>query len=176
MSEPTPEMVAFFERRTAEHIDRVRKCLYVLAAATDHAQALLERASVHDESKYSTEERVPYIWMTEFHRCRHRGEAFEYPEGMEAQVRAAIDHHMANNRHHPDFHADPNDMTEVDLIEMVCDWTAMSMEFDECDGSARSWADKTIGTRVHFNEKNRDFVYRMIELLDSKLDEAAKML
>ena len=30
-------------------------------------------------------------------------------------VREAIDHHMSMNRHRPEFHADPNDMTEIDF-------------------------------------------------------------
>ncbi len=42
----------------------------------------------------------------------------------------------------------------------------MSQEFGQ--GSARAWADKTIGRRVHFDEDKRRFVYEMIELLDSK--------
>ena len=28
---PTPEMIAFYERRTQEHIERVRRCLAVMA-------------------------------------------------------------------------------------------------------------------------------------------------
>ncbi len=86
---------------------------------------------------------------------------------MEKLVRKAIDHHMMTNRHHPEFHADPNDMTEVDLIEMVCDWTAMSQEFGQDGGSARGWADKTIGKRVHFNADRAAFVYQTTDLLDS---------
>ena len=162
-------MVAFYERRTKEHIDRVRRCLSVLAAVTEYADELNERAKVHDASKFSPEERIPYIWLTEFHRCRRSGEPFEYPDGMEDQVRAAIDHHMSTNRHHPDFHADPNDMSDVDLIEMVCDWTAMSQEFDQHGGSARGWADKTVGSRVKFNQEKSRFIYAMIDLLDSEI-------
>ena len=162
-------MVAFYERRTKEHIDRVRRCLSVLAAVTEYADELNERANVHDASKFSPEERIPYIWLTEFHRCRRSGEPFEYPDGMEDQVRAAIDHHMSTNRHHPDFHADPNDMSDVDLIEMVCDWTAMSQEFDQDGGSARGWADKTVGSRVKFNQEKSRFIYAMVDLLDSEL-------
>ncbi len=82
---------------------------------------------------------------------------------------AAVEHHMSVNRHHPDCHADPNDMSGVDLIEMVCDWTAMSLEFDQDGGSARAWADKTLGHRVPFNEEQRRFIYEMIALLDSKI-------
>jgi hypothetical protein len=169
-SDPTPEMVAFYQRRTNEHIDRVRRCLAIMASATEHTEELNQRAQIHDASKFGPEERVPYIWLTEFHRCRRDGEPFAYPDGMQDRVRAAIDHHVATNRHHPSFHADPNDMSDVDLIEMVCDWTAMSQEFDQDGGSARVWADKTIGNRVHFNDDKRRFIYEMIDLLDSMLN------
>ena len=173
-SEPTPEMVAFYERRTNEHIDRVRRCLTVMASVTEYADELRERARVHDASKFGPEERIPYIWLTELHRCRHSGEPFSYPDGMEERVRAAINQHVTANRHHPDFHDDPNDMTDVDLIEMVCDWTAMSQEFGQDGGSARGWADKTIGQRLQLGDDRRDFVYRMISLLDSQLGNDAE--
>ena len=162
-------MVAFYERRTEEHIERVRRCMAVMASVTEYADELNERAPIHDASKYGPIERIPYIWLTEFHRCRRAGEPFTYPEGMEDRVRAAITHHVTTNRHHPDFHPDPNDMTDVDVIEMVCDWTAMSQEFGQDGGSARGWADKTIGKRHHFNDERKQFIYLMIDLLDSEL-------
>lgn len=46
----------------------------------------------------------------------------------------------------------------------------MSQEFGEDNGSARRWADKTIGNRLHLNEQRRQFVYDMISLLDANLD------
>lgn len=167
--EPTPEMLAFYERRTNQHIQRVRRCLTLLAGITDYGEELLERARVHDASKFGPEERIPYVWLTEYHRCRRNGEPFAYPEGMEERVKRAIRHHVSSNRHHPEFHADPNDMSEVDLIEMVCDWTAMAQEFREEGGSARGWADKVIGKRVAFNAEKRRFIYQMIESLDRQL-------
>lgn len=162
-------MIAFFERRTHEHIERVRKCLLALATATPHGDELRERAKVHDASKFGPEERVPYVWLTEYHRCRRSGEAFEYPAGMKEQVRRAINHHLTTNRHHPEFHADPNDMTDVDLMEMVCDWTAMAQEFEQDGGSARAWAEKTIGQHVHFADERRRFIFEIIDLLDRQL-------
>jgi len=90
---------------------------------------------------------------------------------MEDRVRRAIQHHVTTNRHHPDFHDDPNDMTDADLIEMVCDWTAMSQEFNQDGGSARDWADKTIGSRVQFSDDRRAFIYATIDLLDSLLKQ-----
>ena len=164
--EPTPEMLAFYEQRTREHIERVHRCLALLARGTDYGAELIERARVHDASKFGPEERIPYVWLTEYHRCRRSGEPFEYPEGIAERVQRAIHHHVTTNRHHPECHADPNDMSEVDLIEMVCDWTAMAQEFGQDGGSARRWADKTVGQRVAFNAEKRRFIYQVIEALD----------
>jgi hypothetical protein len=168
-AEPTAEMLAFSERRTNEHIERVRRCLTLLAAVTDYGEELLERARAHDASKFGPEERIPYVWLTEYYRCRRKGEPFEYPEGIAERVKRAIRHHVTSNRHHPEFHADPDDMTDVDLIEMVCDWTAMAQEFGQDGSSARGWADKTIGTRVAFNADKRRFIYQVIEVLDRQI-------
>lgn len=167
--EPTPEMFAFYERRTSEHIERVRRFLVLMAQVTDHGEMLIERARVHDASKYGTEERIPYVWLTEYHRCRRNGEPFQYPEGVAEAAKRAIHHHVTTNRHHPEFHADPNDMSDVDLIEMVCDWTAMAQEFGEDGGSARGWADKTVGRRVAFNAENVRFIYEIIAELDRQI-------
>ena len=169
MGDPTAEMIAFFEQRTREHVSRVGRCLHLLASVTDHGDELRQRAKAHDASKLGPKERLPYIWLTEFHRCRRGGLPFAYPPDIEDQVRDAIRHHVTRNRHHPEFHADPNDMTDVDLIEMVCDWTAMALEYGEHGGSARAWADKSIGTRIHFNTERRALVYEMIAVLDHEL-------
>ena len=166
MEAPSQEMIAFYERRTREHIDRVRNCLSLIAASTDFKEELIARGVAHDASKFGPEERVPYIWLTEFHRCRRDGKLFQYPNGIEAQIHLAVAHHLQSNRHHPEFHGNPNDMTKVDLIEMVCDWTAMAQEFGQDGGSARGWANKTIGYRVHFNDENRSFVYEVIQQLE----------
>ena len=103
-------MLAFYEHRTREHIERVARCLEAMAGAVDFGPELLERAKVHDASKFGPEERIPYVWLTEYHRCRRSGEPFAYPPGVADQVRQAIHHHVTFNRHHPEFHADPNDM------------------------------------------------------------------
>ena len=164
--DPTPGMINFYERRTWEHIERVRKCLTLLADVDERGGELQARAAAHDASKFGPEERIPYVWLTEYHRCRRAGEAFAYPEGVAEDVVSATRHHVTTNRHHPEFHADPNDMTEVDLIEMICDWTAMSQEFGQDGGSARGWADKAIGSRLMLDDPKRQFVYTIIEKLD----------
>lgn len=170
--QPTPEMTEFYERRTLAHIGRVRSCLSVMAEITEYGAELLVRAEEHDASKFGPEERIPYIWLTEFHRCRRNGEFFHYPDGVAEQIERAVQHHMSVNRHHPEYHQRPDEMSDVDLIEMVCDWTAMAQEFDQNGGSARGWADKVIGTLVHFGPRHRQFVYSMIELLDQRLSRS----
>jgi hypothetical protein len=167
--EPTPEMLAFYERRTSEHIERVGRCLALLARITVHGEELIERARAHDASKFGPEEHIPYVWLTEYHRCRRNGEAFTYPEGVAETVKRAIHHHVTTNKHHAEFHPDPNEMSEVDLIEMVCDWTAMAQEFGQDGGSARGWADRTVGKRVVFNPAKRRFIYQVIEELDRQI-------
>lgn len=166
--EPTEEMIKFFEQRTHAHIARVGKQLRIIATIkTEHANELEQRAIHHDASKFSLEERVPYIWLTEYHRCRREGKSFCYPDGMAERVEKAIQHHVIFNRHHPEYHSNPNDMTDIDIIEMVCDWTAMSEEFDQDGGSARRWAEHTVGERVKFNAERRDFIFDIISLLDA---------
>jgi Family of unknown function (DUF5662) len=169
LADPTPAMLAFYEQRTRDHIARVARCLELLADCSVDAAELRERTRVHDASKFGDEERIPYVWLTEFHRCRRSGETFAYPPGVAERVTLAIQHHMTTNRHHPEFHVDPNDMSEVDLIEMVCDWTAMAQEFAQDNGSARGWADKTVGKRVPFNDEKQQFIYRTIEELDRRI-------
>lgn len=165
--EPTPRMIEFYEQRTHAHIARVAANLTLMAAETPYEAELLARAQTHDQSKFGPEEKLLYVWLTEFHRCRHRGIDFEYPDGVSEQVQRAVTHHMTHNRHHPEFHDDVRNMTEVDLIEMVCDWTAMSQEFNQSGGSAREWADRTVDHKVPFSKSQKTFIYQMIEKLDA---------
>jgi hypothetical protein len=167
LPEPTPEMVQNYEDRTARHIKLVADNLLQLANHREDAQELQQRAETHDQSKYGSEERLPYIWLTEFHRCKNDGLPFEYPPGVQETVRGATWHHISTNSHHPEAHDSPTDMRELDLIEMVCDWTAMAQELGENGGSAKSWADKNIGSKWEFDEQQVKFIYRIIEELDS---------
>lgn len=168
-AEPTAAMLEFFERRTRAHIARVARCLKLVAKDSPHAAELIERAGVHDASKFGPEERVPYVWLTEYHRCRRLGVPFEYPAGVAEQVRSAIRHHVTSNRHHPEAHADPSAMSDVDLIEMVCDWTAMSQESGQDGGSARGWAERALREKFAFDPERQRFILQTIEALDRLL-------
>lgn len=170
--EPTDEMVSFFEQRTWEHIARVRRCLELLGQVTVHTDELRLRAEVHDLSKFEPPERLGYIWITEYFRHIRSGGRYAYPEGIEPLADAAKHHHYHNNRHHIEFHASPADMTDVDLMELVCDWTAMAQEYGEANASAFGWARKVLTSRWQFPTEREVFIMETIRILDERLSQA----
>lgn len=92
----------------------------------DTRQDLLYRINTHDQSKFSSKEIIGYTYTTEFYgkKC---GYVFTNDEKYEMDK--AWEHHYKTNPHHPDFHDNINNMSIIDIIEMVCDWGAMSLEF-----------------------------------------------
>jgi hypothetical protein len=159
---PTPEMFDFFAERTHRHLTNVKVCLERMQEIYPalHAQ-LAERITTHDQTKFQAEEHIAYVHLTWFHKMRNEGKAYKYPSPeVEAAVQNATRHHIASNRHHPEYHGDLNDMTKVDLIEMVCDWEAMSIELG---GNTKEWADTNVGTKWKFNPENTKLIYMFIE-------------
>ena len=171
MQEPTKAMVEFYEKRTREHIGRVQKNCEALADSglliPEASRKLRARGESHDASKYGDAERGPYIWITEFYRCKNAGIPFEYPEGMEKICRDASGLHVHNtdNGHHPEAHKSPSYMDDVDLAEMVCDWHGMSQEVG---GKTREWADRNVGSKWEFTPAQVKRIYEFIEFFEPK--------
>lgn len=111
---------------TLRHIRRVGWCLNELCT-TLHARAL-----VHDQSKLESPEKETFDKVTP----RLRGLTYgsdEYNAQL-AEMKPALDHHYAMNRHHPEhFPNGIDDMSLLDLIEMFCDWKAATER--HADGS-----------------------------------------
>lgn len=168
---PTAEMIQYFEARTWRHIRLVRLLLSAFPAELVLHRELELRGELHDQSKFEADERFAYIWLTEWHRCRNHGISFAYPVGVESSISNAIKHHLTNNRHHPEFHPSPSSMSRVDIIEMCCDWTAMSLEKDGIRGSARKFANDTVGTKWMFDETSREQIFTNIEILDDVVQQ-----
>jgi hypothetical protein len=164
---PPERMVENYLKRTGEHIGRVGVNLEKLEGFDGFTlKELRERGKAHDQSKYQDDEKLPYIWITEFYKCKNAGEPFQYPPGAEKKTRQASGLHVSRNRHHPEAHEDCNRMTDMDILDMVCDWTAMSQELGQ-GGSAREWADRNVGTRWNFNDERKAYIYRVIDALDA---------
>lgn len=104
---------------TMKHIDMVRRLLSKIIIL------LLERSEKHDLSKLSPPE------ATIFSKYIDLLSQYEYGSDAYYQCRSlmssALDHHYANNRHHPEhFRNGIDDMNLVDILEMLCDWKAAS--------------------------------------------------
>lgn len=167
---PPEPLVRRFLRRTHTHIALVRKNLEIVAAHPDHghlAEELRRRGEEHDRSKFTEAELVPRIWLLEYYRCKAAGEPFEHPPGMSERVETALRLHMAANRHHPEYHADVNDMTEADVIEMVCDWTAVA-ELIHGARSALDWARQCVEVTYPFDAAHRELIFKIVHLLGER--------
>lgn len=86
---------------------------------------LVDRAIVHDSSKFSDGEFYPYAAnLSRFKAAAYGSSA--YRDACQA-IAPAIQQHFHENRHHPEhFAAGVTEMTLVDVLEMVCDWIAAS--------------------------------------------------
>jgi len=100
-----------------KHQQVVRGFLYRMIVELDR------RARTHDQSKLESPEQEIF--------AESGGELSKMPYGSKeyldnlARIQPALDHHYANNRHHPQHW--PNgvdDMTLLDLCEMLADWKA----------------------------------------------------
>lgn len=171
---PTAEMIDNFINRTAKHIGLVCKNLGYIIEYYESLEEpgdkmmweLVHRSKTHDASKYQEPEYTPYLWITEFYRCKNLNIPFEYPPGIEAKTKQASWHHIHTNSHHPEYHVDINNMPLTDVLEMICDWAGMAEELGE-GISAKPWATKVIGTKFKFNEKMTKLIFDKIDLLDS---------
>ncbi len=112
--------------KTLCHIENVRNLLNAVV------YEFLRRGEVHDQTKLKTpeveifEEFTPKLknityGSEEYHECLRK-------------MKPALDHHYANNRHHPEYFKNGiDDMNLFDILEMLVDWKASSMRHEDDD-------------------------------------------
>jgi hypothetical protein len=126
--------------RTTLHIFLVQRCALRVARAGlvsgPLALELLEQVVHHDRSKWSEEE-----WGAYAHHWHVLSAEERETEEARAAFAPAWAHHKAHNPHHVGHHAHVDEMSEVDMIHMVCDWAAMSAERGQ---SLSEWAHQSI--------------------------------
>ena len=104
---------------TQSHIDRVAKLLFRFSKNLD------ARGQLHDATKLVDPEKATFDEMTP--KLKDSTYGSEEYKGFLAAMKPALDHHYANNRHHPEHHKNGvNDMDLFDVVEMLCDWKAAS--------------------------------------------------
>jgi len=102
---------------TKEHI------LNVTEAMGHICSELLKRALNHDASKLVPPELEYFDKFTPLLKTLKYGTP-KYQASLD-ELKPALDHHYAHNRHHPEHHKDGvSGMNLVDIIEMFCDWYA----------------------------------------------------
>lgn len=121
---------------TQEHIHQVKGLLI------DIIRRLNERALYHDRSKLQP----PEVSIFAEHTPKLKGTTYgseEYKRYLQ-EMKPALDHHYAVNSHHPEHYPNGiNDMSLLDLIEMLADWKAATMRH----------ADGDIGKSLTINQK-----------------------
>lgn len=118
---------------TNAHIHRVRELI-------DRVQDnISQRSYVHDASKLEEPEKSIFDTYTPKLKGCTYGSA-EYKSYL-AEMKVALDHHYAACSHHPEhFRHGINDMSLLDLIEMLCDWKAAGER--HADGSMKASFEK----------------------------------
>lgn len=105
---------------TIAHIETVRKYIKIF---TDK---LTNRGIEHDHQKLESPE------VEIFAECKSKLANLtygsnEYNASLK-ELDTALSHHYANCRHHPEhFAKGVNDMSLIDIAEMLCDWKASSL-------------------------------------------------
>ena len=99
---------------------------------------LIKRAVEHDYSKFSPEEFDAFEEATPNLKNLVYGSE-EYRSELR-KIKPAIQHHYQVNRHHPEYFEFEvegingiNQMTLIDLVEMVCDWIAATQRVKDGD-------------------------------------------
>lgn len=123
-----PTMPEIYDSRpeTIAHISRVQNLL------SECITNLTDRAVAHDQSKLESPEKEAFDLLTpKLKKLTYGSE--EYRATLR-EMKPALEHHYANNSHHPEHY--PNGiegMSLFDIIEMLVDWKAASER--HADGS-----------------------------------------
>jgi hypothetical protein len=141
---------------TLKHIGTVRNFIQSIR------DELQERAVHHDASKLEDPElEIFNIYIPKLKNRTYGSD--EYKQYLK-EMNVALDHHYANNRHHPEHY--PNgirDMSLVDLVEMLCDWLAATKRHD--DGDIRRSIELN-QERFGYSDELKQILYNTLEFLE----------
>jgi hypothetical protein len=112
--------------------DTLRHSLRVADLMSGPIKELVDRSVRHDLSKTREPELATYAEFVPKLRTTAYGTAEH--QALVAAMGDGLRHHHAHNRHHPEhFPNGINDMTLVDLIEMLADWRAATERGPDSD-------------------------------------------
>ena len=135
---------------TLNHIHDVRKNLFIFI------DDLLKRSLAHDASKLESPEREIFAEkLDSLGKCEYG--SLEYKKTLE-DVRPAIEHHYSKNDHHTEhFPNGINDMTLIQLLELLADWKA---------ATKRNKAGNILKS-IEYNSKKYDISPQLTKILEN---------
>lgn len=114
---------------TADTLEHIRQVQRLLGGVIDE---LSWRAARHDQSKLHPPEKAIFDEFTP--KLRDSTYGSEEYEGFRVAMGEALEHHYAENDHHPEhFDSGIADMDLVQLIELLCDWKAATLRHADGD-------------------------------------------
>jgi hypothetical protein len=128
--ETIDELLVDAERlNTWKHMHQVRRYLKQVT------QELEDRALHHDLSKLDEPEAEAFAKANmgmALHGITYGSD--EYKQRIKEILGSALEHHYAENAHHPEYHMNGvDDMTLIDLMEMLADWKAATLRHNDGD-------------------------------------------
>jgi hypothetical protein len=175
---PTKEMLEFYNKRTQAHIALVNSLYEALKQRIPGLPSEWD-LSLHDKDKFEEPLFTPYVFIS----WKYHDPSFSIPVGIQERCNAATLLHVTSNPHHPEFWdkenakindkdrdkptgtlIDATEMLSQYLVEMVCDWSAVSWEREK--KSPREWAKKNIGIRWSFTQMQERKIYMLISILE----------
>lgn len=152
--------VAECQVETQKHIEAVRKYIRFMIDKIDM------RGVKHDASKLESPEVEVFAEYTPKLNSTTFG-SDEYYQNLE-NMKSALDHHYASNRHHPEHFVNGiNDMTLVDILEMFCDWKASTLRHN--DGNLLK-SIETNAERFHMDGQLKQILLNTARMLDEHED------
>lgn len=143
--------------KTLRHIETVRNFINVVI------RDLLERQELHDQTKLQEPEVTIFDEFTaKLRTCEYGSE--EYASYLK-DMKPALDHHYAKNRHHPEHFNSISEMNLIDLVEMLSDWYAASLRHNT--GNIRKSIELN-KKRFNMSDDLYKILLNTVDYLDSK--------
>ena len=97
---------------------------YISVHDIDRAIEIVQRGWLHDNSKFNEDELVALAQIND-DKISMRDPC----KALSQDSKAFLKLHYLHNTHHPEHWDDVTQMPEMDVVEMVCDWHARSVQF-----------------------------------------------
>jgi len=163
----TDKIKILFTERSNLHIQLVSDNLTKLTGYLGLSKYELEkRAQSHDQSKFGSLEREGYALLTWTYYLKSKKLKILTTREEKKKIDQAMRYHRKSNLHHPEAHANCNDMSDLDIVEMVCDWTAVNQENNGKQSSCKAWAQENIHKKWKFSKLKQELIYQVIDELD----------